>query len=86
MFCTFLRMQSAFLKGFTDKQQKPYSIVERLNNEKGKFKMVKRLLSAIVYKLFILIEKIYWHTGIDIMPVWMRVNICEFQGEMRKEK
>ena len=58
----------------------------RKNFEKGKFKMVKRLLSAMVYKLFILVEKIYWYTGIDIMPVWMRVNICEFQGEMRKEK
>jgi hypothetical protein len=40
-------MQSAFLKGFTDKQQKPYSIGESLNNEKGDYISWQRQRNAL---------------------------------------
>jgi hypothetical protein len=34
-------MQSAFLKGFTDKQQKPYSMPKGTKFERGKYIMAK---------------------------------------------
>lgn len=42
MFCVFLRMQSAFLKGFTDKQQKPYSMPKGTKFERGKYYGIRK--------------------------------------------
>ena len=48
-------MQSAFLKGFTDKQQKPYSMPKGTKFEKGKFIMKKEYCyKAVLHDGYIL--------------------------------
>ena len=58
-------MQSVFLKGFTDKQQKPYSMPKGTKFERGKYIMYRTVYDLTAEELDELRSNMFWSDDMD---------------------